>query len=123
MGHMVVVLDDADAMFDEVSKPLEDAGYLVLPLSTAEGLMNELKETEAAALLLDLQTDAPTAGLDVLTQIEQDDELNSLPVLVYSADAQQLRELSPRLLARGYGVLGKPLNIDEVLQWLRERIG
>lgn len=123
MGHMVVVLDDADAMFDEVSKPLEDAGYLVLPLSTAEGLMNELKETEAAALLLDLQTDAPTAGLDVLTQIEQDDELNSLPVLVYSADARQLQELSPRLLARGYGVLGKPLNIDEVLQWLRERIG
>ncbi len=123
MSHMVVVLDDDDAMFDEVSKPLEDAGYLVLPLSTAEGLVNELKETQAAALLLDLQTDAPAAGLEVLTQIEQDDELGSLSVLVYSADALQLQELSPRFRARGYGVLRKPLDMDEVLRWLHECIG
>jgi len=123
MGEMVVVLDDDDAMFDEVSKPLEDAGYLVLPLSTAEGLVNELKETQAAALLLDLQTEALTAGLEVLTQIEQDDELGSLSVLVYSADARQLQEVAPRLRARGYGVLPKPLDIDEVLRWLRECIG
>lgn len=122
MTHMVVVLDDDEAMFDQISKPLEDAGYLVLPLSTAVGLADELKVTQAAALLIDLQTDAPT-GSDVLIQIKQDAVLGSMPILVYSADARQIRELSPDLLACGYTVLQKPFDIDLVLCWLRERIG
>jgi FixJ family two-component response regulator len=122
MGQLVVVLDDDDAVFDGVVKSLEEAGYLVLPLSTADGLVDELKATEAAALLLDLQTDTSTVGPDILTQLAHDEALSSLPVLVYSADARQLQELSPRLLTRGYGMLQKPLDIDAALGWLRERI-
>jgi CheY-like chemotaxis protein len=123
MGQLVVVLDDDDAVFDGVVKSLEEAGYLVLPLSTADGLVDELKATEAAALLLDLQTDTSTVGPDILTQLGHDEALGSLPVLVYSANARQLQELSPRLLARGYGVLQKPLDMGEVLRWLQERVG
>jgi FixJ family two-component response regulator len=123
MGQLVVVLDDDDAVFDGVVKSLEEAGYLVLPLSTADGLVDELKVTEAAALLLDLQTDTSMVGPDILTQLAHDEALGSLPVLVYSANARQLQELSPRLLARGYGVLQKPLDMGEVLRWLQERVG
>lgn len=123
MSPLVVVLDEDDSVFDVVAKLLEDAGYLVLPLSTADGIVDELKETQAAALLLDLQVDASTSGIDVLSQLEQDADLNSLPVLAYSADAVQLQEIRPRLLAHGYGILQKPFDIDEVLRWLQEHIG
>src|SRR5438105_1260756 len=123
MSQLVVVLDEDDSVFDVVAKVLEDAGYLVLPLSTADGIVDELKETQAAALLLDLQLDSSGSGMDVLTQLEQDAELNSMPVLVYSADAGQLRELQSQLLARGYGVLQKPFSIEDLLQWLRDHVG
>ena len=123
MSHMVVVLDEDDSVFDGLAKFLEDEGYLVLPLSTADGLVDELKETQAAALLLDLQTGGPNAGLDTLMQLELDTELCSLPTLVYSADEQHLRDQSPRFLARGYGVLRKPVDFHQVLQWLHEHVG
>lgn len=115
---LVVVLDDDDAVFDGVARALEEAGYLVLPISTAEGLVDELKVTQAAALLLDLDT----AGPGALTQLEQDEALVSLPVLVYAADAPQLQELAPRLAGRGHDVTQKPLDIGAVLRWLQGRL-
>jgi DNA-binding response OmpR family regulator len=123
MGQLIVVLDEDDSAFDVIVKPLEDAGYLVLPLSTADGIVDELKETQAAALLLDLHVDGSTSGMDVLAQLEQDAELNSMPVLVYSADARRLQEIQAQLRTRGYGVLHKPFSIDEVLRWLQQHIG
>ena len=105
-----------------MAKQLEDAGYFVLPLSTADGIVDELKETQAAAFLLDLQVDTSTSAMDVLAQLEQDAELKSMPVLVYSTDEGQLRELQAHLLASGYGVLHKPFSIDEVLQWLKTHL-
>jgi CheY-like chemotaxis protein len=123
MSQLVVVLDENDSALDLVAKRLEDAGYLVLPLSTPDGLVDELKETQAAALLLDLQVSAETSGMDILAQIERDTELESIPVLVYSADAEQLQQLQPQLHARGYGILHKPFQMDEVLNWLQECVG
>jgi DNA-binding NtrC family response regulator len=123
MSQLVVVLDENDSALDLVAKRLEDAGYLVLPLSTPDGLVDELKETQAAALLLDLQVSAETSGMDILAQIEHDTELESIPVLVYSTDAGQLQQLQPQLHARGYGILHKPFQMDEVLEWLQECVG
>lgn len=123
MSHLVVVLDEDDSVFDAVARQLEDAGYLVLPLSTADDIVDELKVTHAAALLLDLQLGSSAAGLDVLVQIQQDADLRTLPVLGYSVDAVQLEGIRSQLLERGCGIVQKPLDMDQVLRWLREHVG
>lgn len=123
MGQLVVVLDEDDSVFDAVAKPLEDAGYLVLPISTSYGIIDELKDTMAAALLLDLRTNDAAPGADVLTLVAQDPELGSMPVLAYAADVDLLETVLPRLEARGHGALPKPLVIDDVLRWLRLHAG
>lgn len=123
MSHLVVVLDEDDSVFDAVARQLEDAGYLVLPLSTADDIVDELKVTHAAALLLDLQLGSSAASLDVLVQIQQDADLRTLPVLGYSVDAVQLEGIRSQLLERGCGIVQKPLDMDQVLRWLREHVG
>lgn len=122
MSPLVVILDEDETMFDTLAKVLEDTGYLVLPLSTSDGIIDELKDTHAAALLLDLQSGGKANGIAVLTQIEQDADLASLSVLAYSSDDEQLRELAPRLHTRGYGVLQKPLDTPTLLSWLSEHL-
>jgi CheY-like chemotaxis protein len=101
---------------------LEDGGYTALPLEPADGVVEIVKGARPAALILDLTLYPWLSGLDVLAGLEAAEPGAPLPVLVYSADVRALNEHAPQLYAQGYGVLAKPFDIEEVLQWLQTRI-
>lgn len=123
MPPSVAVLDDDEAVRAVVTLLLGDEGYRVLPLWRGEGALEALKATPLSGLILDLRLRSAIGGWEVLAQLERERTLRGVPVLVYSAAEEELRDKGPSLLARGYSVLTKPFELDDLVRWVREHVG
>lgn len=115
--HPVLVADDDRAIRQSLRLMLEDEGY---PVAEARDGVEALATLSASAdphvVLLDLMMPRMT-GEQVLAQAERDAQLHTrVAFIVITADpARVTKELRQRLAALRIPVLGKPLDIDDVL--------
>ncbi len=107
----VAVLDDDDEFADLMQALLVEEGFSYVRLEAAP--LDTLLEQAADVLVLDLRTESDEGGLETLERIRSDRRLKDLPVLVCSADIQQLRAIAEKLaLMPAVTALEKPFRIE-----------
>jgi CheY-like chemotaxis protein len=107
----VAVLDDDDEFADLMEALLGEEGFSYVRV--AAGSIDLLIERAVDVLVLDLRGDSEEGGLETLHRIRSHRRLKHLPVLVCSADIQQLRANAGRLaLLPAVTALEKPFRIE-----------
>lgn len=115
--HLVLVVDDDRAIRQSLRLMLEDEGYLVAEAHDGvEALASLRASADPRVVLLDLMMPRMT-GEEVLGQVERDAHLlGRLSFIVITADPGRVtKELRQRLAVLRIPVLGKPLDIDDML--------
>jgi CheY-like chemotaxis protein len=121
----IAVIDDDAAFRELMALLLDEAGCAMLPYASGEAALAALEGMRPAALVIDLRLGSFSRidGLALLDRLQWEPNLRAVPILVCSADAPALERHAPSLIARGHRVLEKPFDIDELLGWLRDRVG
>lgn len=115
--HVLAVDDDAPLgeLFREL---LAGEGYRVtvaaVPPSTAE-----VARLRPDLLLLDLRLGGPEDGWQVIARLAGDPATASVPVVVCSADIEELGRRRAYLTTREIGVVLKPFDLDDLLTAVR----
>lgn len=87
----VLVVDDDTWFADEYSRPLQDAGYLVVRAGNALEALERLDETAVAAVVLDMFMPGPN-GLVLLHELASHSDLNAIPVIVITNAAADIKD-------------------------------
>lgn len=107
----VAVLDDDDEFADLMEALLGEEGFSYVRVGS--GPLDPLIEQAVDVLVLDLRGDSDEGGLEILDRIRSHRRLKHLPVLVCSADIQQLRANAGTLaLMPAVTALEKPFRIE-----------
>jgi len=113
----VTVIDDSIDFLDLARDILGDAGYAVTAFSGDDLSLAALRASRPDLVLLDLRLKTPTherSGWELLQLMRGDPALESVPIVVCTADAKALdeREAELRDVARAF-VLRKPFDVAE----------
>ena len=119
----VFAINASPEFLNIVRELFQDEGYNVTTTNFAPNSFNQIEALQPDALIIDVAI-GEEAGWELLEQLEADADTAGIPTLVVSTD--------PRLLARAeaqaarYGehrFLAKPLDLEAMLQAIREMIG
>jgi CheY-like chemotaxis protein len=120
----ITVVNDTPEFLELMNEILgREAGFDVSALHGEQVTIDEIAETEPDLLLVDLRLGGgnPT-GWDIVLMARVDDRLREIPVIVCSADLQQLQQREEEMSAMAdVHVLAKPFNLD-VLEELVGRL-
>lgn len=105
----ILIIDDDDEFRMVVRRQLEKSGYRVVEARDGAAGLHVARETRPDAITLDLMMPGMN-GWEVLAKLTADPDLNTIPVIVISATADQ-----PGPLAREVAVLAKPVGQDQLL--------
>jgi CheY-like chemotaxis protein len=125
MAHkpLIAVVNNDTAFLELMQELLNDEGYETLIHKEGSTAYQKLKKEQPALLILDIRLGAPEEGWNVLELLKLDPQTASMPVIVCSADAVQLREKAPRLHELGCATLEKPFDLAELLALVAQHIG
>jgi CheY-like chemotaxis protein len=117
-GKKVMVIDDDDAILEVMRDILEDEGYRVATAANGREALERLRAdvTRPSLILLDLMMPVMD-GWAFRSEQSRDPELDAIPVIVLSADAN-VRSTADKLQVSGY--LRKPIGMQELLDVLAE---
>jgi DNA-binding response OmpR family regulator len=123
---LVVIVDDEVDITTYLRAALEENGFQVLTFSDAESARTALEECEPDVVCLDLLMPRHT-GLSLYAEIVRHPRLDRCPVVIISGLA--VRNDLPAMLERAgdlprpAGFIDKPIDIDELLNTLRNLLG
>ena len=123
MSTCIAVIDDDPACRELLHDLLSEEGYVVHLFPDSATAVRCLRDLAPAAIILDLRLENPTAGWDVLADLQHDPVLHATPILVCSADQIALRERAGELGRQGCTILAKPFDVDELLVLLQHLAG
>lgn len=126
--NKILIIDDDEAMCDEVSSSLEDEGYDVsISNDGIEG--NELASNyDFDVLLLDLRLPG-LSGLEILKELRERKRKLHVIVVTGNVDEAQLRKggllygsSTSQTLKLADGFLSKPFDMNELLSMIKEAV-
>ena len=112
MPPKVIICDDEDVLRRLVRASLREGGYELIDAADGEEALELARREEPDLILLDLMMPGRT-GLEVLTCLQEDPLLASIPVVMLTARTQE----ADRLAAASAGVrrfLPKPFSPSEL---------
>ena len=117
----VVVVNDSEEFIEAITDALTEAGYMVTGHHGDQLSADGIADLQPDLLVLDLVLrrrnlkDELANGWDFLLLVRAHPQLANVPVIVCSADADQLRRREEELktVAKAY-VLAKPFALDEL---------
>jgi CheY-like chemotaxis protein len=112
----ILVVDDALALVAIYRELLEEEGYRVSVEISPELLPDTVLALAPDLILVDLLFGHVPRGYDLIERLKSQSATRNIPVLVCSADAHLLHDLSSQLLAWDCGVLLKPFSLDALLE-------
>ncbi|MGH2358299.1 MAG: response regulator [Candidatus Limnocylindria bacterium] len=117
MFPRITVINDSIEFLDLARDILNDAGYAVTTYSGDDLTVAGLRATQPDLVLLDLRLKTPTremSGWEFLLLMRGDAALDSVPIVVCTADATALheRETELRDVAHAF-VIRKPFDVPE----------
>jgi two-component system cell cycle response regulator DivK len=114
----VLVVEDNEKNMTLVRDVLQATGYSTLEATTGEDAVELALSREPALVLMDVELPG-IDGMEALARLRRDERTASIPVLAVTAQAMSGdRE---RFLAVGFdGYLSKPIDVDELIQAVRE---
>jgi CheY-like chemotaxis protein len=122
MAVVLVVNDDQD-MLDIYQGLLAEMGHKVVPRLRLEPDPEDVLETHADALVIDLQREAdPMAGLTVIEELRRHPATRDLPIVLSTGAAAEVPRLTNRLSQLQVPVLIKPFAADEFQDVVRRLV-
>jgi two-component system chemotaxis sensor kinase CheA len=118
----IIVIDDRVEILDVFKACLEVAGYQVATTGRGAEAGHSIKEIRPDLAIIDLlMPDLP--GWAVLDAIRGNPETATLPVIVCSAAAAELRAREARLRAVGCEILPKPFDLEDLFATVARMLG
>lgn len=118
MHKNVWIVDDDEGILEVTKIVLEEAGFTVRDISTAELLYSEIKKTLPDLILLDLLLSG-TDGREICQRLKQNSATRQVPVVLMSADTQ-IQEKFREAGADDY--IKKPFDIEELEGIVRKHL-
>jgi len=107
----VLVVDDDDDVREILSLVLEAEGFRVRTAWNGREALNELAGFENGVVLLDLRMPI-MSGWEVIEVLREEDRLRRIPIAICTS--------SPRDAPRGFPILPKPVDFDQMLGMIRD---
>ncbi len=124
MGKGIVVIDDDAPMLEFLNILLSEvANYTVTLCHSAAAAVECVRAAHPQAIILDTHLETADAGWAVLRQLKADPILASIPVIVCSADPNDLQDHAALLQSSGSVSLPKPFEVDDLLGLLQASLG
>lgn len=115
-GRPVIAVVNDDTQFLRMMEMiLSDAGYETFISFAGSAAFDELKVRLPDLIVLDIRMESPEAGWMLLDLLRLDTATADIPVIVCSADHEQLDKKEEYLRSKRAGVLRKPFDIDDLL--------
>jgi len=120
-GERILVVEDNEMNMKLVRDVLQATGYATLEATSGEEAI-EVARTHAPALVLMAIRLPGIDGVEALARLRRDEQTTSIPVLALTAQAMSGdRE---QFLDAGFdGYLAKPVDVDELIQTVKEHCG
>jgi DNA-binding response OmpR family regulator len=122
----ITVVNDTPEFLELMDEILgREAGFDVSPLHGDHVTIDEIAETDPDLLLVDLRLGGgnPT-GWDIVLMARVEDRLREVPVIVCSADLQQLQQREEEMSAMAdVHILAKPFNLDALEELVARLLG
>jgi two-component system chemotaxis response regulator CheY len=120
----VGLLEDDVAIQEMLMLVLQDEGYTPLTYSDAYDCLDALGitgknpvDSSVDLMIVDLRLNGPLSGIEVIEKIRQNEELQSLPIILTTAatfhDTGSLHHLKVALLE-------KPFSVDEIIELIND---
>lgn len=117
MTNSILVVEDNDDLQVLFKLVLESEGYQVAIASNGQDAIKVLEETQPKLVLMDIMMPG-TSGIEVSRSIKQQQNYETLPILLVSA-VDRLKEQQLNY-SQANGVLYKPFNLDDLLNKVEE---
>jgi DNA-binding response OmpR family regulator len=115
MAKRIMVIDDSKEILELIEMILSEEGYEVALYSFGLHDLVEVKRVTPDLIILDYLIGQEEDGWNLLQKLKLDRETATIPVIICSAAAKQLREMASWLNEKGVGVVYKPFDIDDLL--------
>jgi CheY-like chemotaxis protein len=113
MKHIAIVNDDR-TFIGLVSELLRERGWNCISLHEGNAAFETIKREQPDAVILDIRMEQPDTGWRVLNLLMLDPATRSIPVIMCSADWNELKAKEEWMNERGVGVLPRPFDIDDL---------
>ncbi len=110
---VILAVDDEPGVLDLYARYIEKEGFAVIGLSNANDLLDHVRETRPAAIVLDLNLPGKT-GWDAINDLKQADDTRDIPIIICSIDEDRQRGQSVGVAE----YLVKPVIEDDLVQAL-----
>ena len=114
----IVVLDDDPFILDLLRTVLDDAGYASITAARLDDISADARADLVISDLIPVKAYTRAMALEWIATLRR--RFGHAPILVVTAHGAAVRE--PDALGVG-GVVGKPFDVDEVLQKLKDLVG
>jgi two-component system chemotaxis response regulator CheY len=113
----ILVVDDSDALRNQVSRALEAAGFDVLQAKDGLDGLTQAQATDLAMILLDVNMPG-LSGLDVLDRLCADGTTDKTPVLMLTTEAHETMVVRAKNAgAKGWVI--KPVRMEMLVSAVR----
>jgi two-component system cell cycle response regulator DivK len=117
-GEQILVVEDNEKNMKLFRDVLRATGYHTLEATTGGWALTLASEHRPALVLMDIQL-PDMDGLEALGRLRMDERTAAIPVLAVTAQA--MRGDRERFMAAGFdGYLSKPVDVDELLEIVRQ---
>jgi CheY-like chemotaxis protein len=115
----IVVLDDDPVLVSLLYDVFADSDWDMLSFPISEDAVARVREAHPDVILLDILLGVAPVGWDVLTLLVTDPITRSVPLVVWSAALDHLREKEVWLRERRIGMLAKPFDLTDLFAALQ----
>lgn len=122
MTAKILVLNNDSAFLDLMKVVLGDEGYAVEVRKVWDDAYNVVKEEKPDLIILDVLLDTDGRGFELIDLLTLDRETRSTPVVIASTSTTQLHERMDAFTKMGIPVIGKPFDLDTLLDVVRRAL-
>lgn len=119
---LVAVVNDDTQFLRLVEMVLSSAGYETVLLFEGGTAFEDIRHHMPDLVVLDIRMESPEAGWIILDLMRLDTATADIPVIVCSADHDQLLSKEDYLATKRAGVLRKPFDIDDLVAKVNEYV-
>lgn len=112
---VIAVVNDDTQFLRMMEMILADVGYDTLIFFESDGAFDQIRTHQPDLVVLDIRMETPEAGWTILDLMRLDSTTTQIPVVVCSADHDQLNSKEEYLRSKRAEVLRKPFDIEDLI--------
>lgn len=119
---LVAVVNDDTQFLRLMEMVLASAGYETKIFFEGSTAFDDIRAAMPDLVVLDIRMENPESGWIILDLMRLDESTANIPVVVCSADHDQLMSKEEYLASKRAGVLRKPFDIDDLIAKVAEYV-